>query len=183
MKRYNVHFDNQIHKIKVDSLFPIKFANTILSQLPRTCFAVLVFHYPMWWPAKYSPPDPALCHVSVRADHAVRVGGPHVQRHEALTTVQLINLNTDVPYHVPKFYKGKICKVRQEGWGIFIFWPLSQASFHRQRQKMLSRYMRPISRGLSTTSIHLLLMGSHLLLSRPPGHVTLWNETKCSCLG
>ena len=32
----------QIHKIKVDTLFSIKFANTILSQLPRTCFAVLV---------------------------------------------------------------------------------------------------------------------------------------------
>ena len=29
-------------KIKIDSLFPIKFANTILSQLSRACFAVLV---------------------------------------------------------------------------------------------------------------------------------------------
>ena len=37
----NVQVDNQI-KIKVDSLFPLKFANTMLSQLPRTCFAVLV---------------------------------------------------------------------------------------------------------------------------------------------
>ena len=45
MQKYNVHVDNQIHKIKVDSLFPTKFANTILLQLPRTCFAVLViFH-------------------------------------------------------------------------------------------------------------------------------------------
>ena len=34
----------QIHKIKVDSLFPIKFANTIHSQLPRICFAVLVYN-------------------------------------------------------------------------------------------------------------------------------------------
>ena len=33
---------NQNHKIKIDSLIPIKFANTILSQLLRTCFAVLV---------------------------------------------------------------------------------------------------------------------------------------------
>ena len=40
--QYNLQVDNQIHKMKVDSLFPIKFANTILSQLPRTCFAVLV---------------------------------------------------------------------------------------------------------------------------------------------
>ena len=31
-------------KKKTDSLFPIRFANTILSQLPRTCFAVLVFY-------------------------------------------------------------------------------------------------------------------------------------------
>ena len=43
MQKYNVQVDNQIHKIKVDSLFPIRFANTILSQLPRTCFAVLVY--------------------------------------------------------------------------------------------------------------------------------------------
>ena len=42
MQKYNVQVDNQIHKIKVDSLFPIRFANTILSQLPRTCFTVLV---------------------------------------------------------------------------------------------------------------------------------------------
>ena len=34
--------DIQIHKIKVDSLFAIRFANTILLQLQRTCFAVLV---------------------------------------------------------------------------------------------------------------------------------------------
>ena len=42
MNKYNVKVDNQIHKIKVDSLLPIRFANTILSQSPRTCFAVLV---------------------------------------------------------------------------------------------------------------------------------------------
>ena len=29
-------------KIKIDILFPVRFANTILSQLPRTCWAVLV---------------------------------------------------------------------------------------------------------------------------------------------
>ena len=43
MNKNNVKVDNQIHKIKVDSLFPIRLANTILSQLPRTCFAVLVY--------------------------------------------------------------------------------------------------------------------------------------------
>ena len=42
VQKYNVQIHNHIHKIKVDSLFPIKFANTILLQLPRTCFAVLV---------------------------------------------------------------------------------------------------------------------------------------------
>ena len=42
MQKYNVQVNYQIHKIKVDSLFPKRFANTILSQLPRTCFAVLV---------------------------------------------------------------------------------------------------------------------------------------------
>ena len=45
VQNYNVQIHNHIHKIKVDSLFPIKFANTILSQLPRTCFAVLVIYY------------------------------------------------------------------------------------------------------------------------------------------
>ena len=42
---YNVQVDNQIHKIKFDSQFLLNFANTILSQLPRTCFAVLVQYY------------------------------------------------------------------------------------------------------------------------------------------
>ena len=41
--------DIQIHKIKVDSLFPTRFANTILSQLPRTCFAVLVMTERTWY--------------------------------------------------------------------------------------------------------------------------------------
>ena len=44
MQKYSVQVENQIHKIKVDSLFLIRFADTILSQLPRTCFAVLVFY-------------------------------------------------------------------------------------------------------------------------------------------
>ena len=35
---------NRFLKIKIDSLFPISCANTIHSQLPRTCFAVLVFY-------------------------------------------------------------------------------------------------------------------------------------------
>ena len=40
----NVQVDNQI-KIKVDSLFPLKFANTILLQIPRTYFTVLVIFW------------------------------------------------------------------------------------------------------------------------------------------
>ena len=44
--KYNVKVDNQNNNTKfdsIDSLFHVRFANTILSQLPRTCFAVLVF--------------------------------------------------------------------------------------------------------------------------------------------
>ena len=44
VQKYNLQVDNQNHKIEVGSIFPIKFANTILLQLPRTCFAVLVFN-------------------------------------------------------------------------------------------------------------------------------------------
>ena len=39
--KYNVQIDNQNHMTKVDSIFPM-FAKTILSQLPRTCFSVIV---------------------------------------------------------------------------------------------------------------------------------------------
>ena len=46
MNKSNVKVDNQNNNTKfdsIDSLFHVRFANTILSQLPRTCFAVLVF--------------------------------------------------------------------------------------------------------------------------------------------
>ena len=40
--KQNGYHSSLIILFKMKTLFPIKFANTILSQLPRTCFAVLV---------------------------------------------------------------------------------------------------------------------------------------------
>ena len=46
--KQNGYHSSLIILFKMKTLFPIKFANTILSQLPRTCFAVLVFTF--WGP-------------------------------------------------------------------------------------------------------------------------------------
>ena len=40
--KQNGYHSSLIILFKMKTLFPIKFANTILSQLPKTCFAVLV---------------------------------------------------------------------------------------------------------------------------------------------
>ena len=46
--KQNGYHSSLIILFKMKTLFPIKFANTILSQLPRTCFAVLVCMGSKW---------------------------------------------------------------------------------------------------------------------------------------